>query len=173
MSEKEEHIDNFFKENIDKVNVQYNAAHWDKLQKSLLVASAVGVTSVIVTSKWQAILKFLKLYKLFFIGIPSIAIVTTSVIYFTKTDQEINRLIRMSITDSTSQTVAPAVIPDTQSPQLNNSFFNKQYIHKDSPVYVSPYQTDTTKKVFYIKKDSVISTKKDSVLKKKNLNVFW
>jgi len=173
MTDNTENIDNIFKTNIDKIDVQYNAAHWDKLQKSLLVAGAVGVTAAATTTKWQAILKFLKLYKLFFIGIPSVAIVTTSVMYFSKTDPELEAAFPI-LKDSTGQELAPPVLPDTQLPQpVNNLFYTQPTIQSDSSLYINPYQIDTTKKLLPVKKDSVIGAKNDTVPKKKNVNVFW
>lgn len=175
MTEQEENIDHFFKENIDKVDVQYNAAHWDKLQKSLIVGAAVGAGTTVAITKWQVILKFLKLYKVFFIGIPTAAIITTSVIYFSKNTPE-NKvtipLIKDSIHTTTVYPISPD--PDTQlSPIITNPYFVKPHSFKnsDSLSYINPYKIDTTKKLLPSKKDTVISTKKDTT--KKKLNVFW
>ena len=176
MSDDLEHIDTYFKENIDKVDVQYNDAHWEKLQKSLFTAAAVGTTTVVVISKWQTILKILKLYKLFFIVIPAAVIVTTSIFYFSKKDIETNTGSSVLITPQKNTDPTNAIFGDTLSQiQINNLFFIKPLsrVALDSPVYVSPYQIDTTKKNILIKPDSIVSAKKDTTQKKKNLNVFW
>lgn len=175
MAKEEENIDIFFKQGIDKVDVAYNSAHWDKLQKALLASAAAGTAAVIATSKWQVILKFLKLYKIYFITAATAGVVTTTtVVYFSKEDKPLNNVSPTFVKDTINHS-KPEQIEETDTPAP----IGKQYKFQpsiitlsDTPRYVSPYKLDTTFKANNFRKDSIITTKKDSV-KKKNLNVFW
>jgi len=180
MSDNAEHIDNFFKENIEQVNVQYNPAHWEKLQKALIAGVAVGGAAAVTISKWQAILKFLKLYKIY-VAVVSVATVTTTagIIYYNvKNNKQPQKNVEPVF--KKNEYVMPPQIQDSiklesDTPvSVNKNMYFKPNITtlSDTPKYVSPYSVDTTKKLMPFKKDTIISTKKDTV-KKKNLNTFW
>lgn len=67
--ENNEHIDQFFREQFDQVEVRYNAAHWDQLQRALAAAGAAGVVASTSDNFW------IKLKKIF--GSPKALLLTT------------------------------------------------------------------------------------------------
>jgi hypothetical protein len=143
IEEKPDPIDRFFKENFEKVEVQYNAVHWSQLQNAMLVAAAGGAgISSLPPGKWMKLWSYLKGARwkiLFLMGIWSIG----AVIVWNNQNKEVDQLImpehnslnkqdNFNVEQSVADTLAghsegttqgayltpPLVLPDSTLPEL-------------------------------------------------------
>ena len=82
--ENNAHIDQYFKEHFEEIEVGYNAAHWNQLTVALAAASAAGVSQ----TPWSRIIRILKTYQnAFVIGASAFVLVAIS-LYFLAGSEE-------------------------------------------------------------------------------------
>ena len=169
MSKQPENIDSFFKNNLEKIEVKFNAAHWETMEKSLLAAYVGIAASHTNAANSNAVSISAKTVKTLLILISSIGIISIAVLYFANKKQEKNSIPvinkdsiiikhneSLNITNSTSIKNTPAFSP--ASPSLNDT---SKIIQPN--IFPLP-----------LEKSSVSTHPKDTIHQKnKKLNLFW
>lgn len=180
MSDLPEEIDQFFKQNIDKVDVKYNPAHWEKLQQTLSAQPAITESTGSVYRK--------VVFKRIFFAVIFIGVVTAICYYLFSTPEsgkQIEQQVKMDslkesavkeLTGKAEQQTIPAkdglntssVKTETGIEKESGSKLNNKN-NSASPLLE---KTDATQFQTF-KKDSISVISKDTLLKKKRLGVFW
>jgi hypothetical protein len=172
VSNRPEDIDRFFKENMEKIDVKFNASHWDKLSHSLISGNIVADHS-------QKIKKALKIKTTALVGL-GIAVVATVCIYHFSNKEPVNSIKNSIKMDSIRKNIYN---PETlKSPSTKNAYnLHPSALKLKMDTLINNVQPDSNKKnnipvlLLPAKKDSVINALKDTVRdhKKEKLNIFW
>jgi hypothetical protein len=81
--ERDEHIDQHFKEQYEQVDVQFNATHWNQLSRALIAATAAGAAASLPDTSWIRLTRYLRQHKnLFIIAATTLTLLTAFLIFF-------------------------------------------------------------------------------------------
>ncbi len=81
--ERDEHIDQYFKEQYEQVDVQFNAAHWNQLSHALIAAGAAGAAASVPDTSWVRLVRYIRHHKnLFIIAATTLTLLTAFLIIF-------------------------------------------------------------------------------------------
>jgi hypothetical protein len=166
--ENNEHIDQFFREQFDQVEVRYNAAHWDQLQNALAAAGAAGAVASTSDKFWVKLKNIFGSSKAIVLTVIASMIVIGTVFFINK--KTITPAIPGRHSIPPDIPVNPDVVivnGDTIFQSMDSK--NKEEIALPRVTTTSPY--DTTLHKIEIQKDSLDSVNVDTT-KLKNF-IFW
>lgn len=81
--EKNEHIDQYFRDHFDEVDVSYNPAHWDQLSQALAAAAVTGVGLATSQSALQRIMQVVRQYRnVVLLTVLTVALIAMAILFF-------------------------------------------------------------------------------------------
>ncbi|MFM9985419.1 MAG: hypothetical protein ACKVOK_09335 [Flavobacteriales bacterium] len=151
--ENNAHIDQYFREHFEELEVGYNAAHWNQLTVALAVASAAGVSQ----TPRSRIVRILKTYQnAFVIGASAFVLAAISLYFLARSEEasENPSVITPQILPSLSETSVDSIAGHSTRSAIdslrNNSVAN-------------PYKVDSLIPTPTLVADSIDSLKVDSL----------
>lgn len=155
--ERNEHIDQFFREHLNEVDVRYNPAHWDQLSQALAAAVATGTAVATSQTAWQRIVHWVKYSQnlILFTFMAAILIATTLILFKDK------ETLKQTPSDPVEQLqpIVPVFVSDSfyqAAPQRVKDSLRRAGV-------VSPSTLDTLQPAIVLPVDTIDTLKVDSL----------
>jgi hypothetical protein len=134
--ERDEHIDQHFKEQYEQVDVQFNATHWNQLSRALIAATAAGAAASLPDTSWIRLTRYLRQHKnLFTIAATTLTLLTAFLIFFNLSQ---NNIIQPANPIAPEKSSYPSFVPSSAA--VDSMQLHRGVVYNDSVRHVQEQQ---------------------------------